>query len=801
MKNLDDLELLREFARTGSEEPFSRLVSRYAPLVYSTGLRVAGSPEAARDITQSVFIDLLQRVSRVITSLERERSREAARASLAGWLHRAARYEALDLIRSENRRQTREKIAMELQEQSSAQGSEWNSVRPVLDEALDSLDDAGRRAVLLRYFQEASYRDVGASFGISEDAAQKRVSRALDRLRDFLLRKGIATSSASLAAGLGSAAIESTPPDLAQSIAHAGFLKGEQMTARGTFARQPFLPRRVALPLAAAFTALLAVHWFVNPPRPAVRENEPAIAAPAEPPQPFIWGPNLAVHADAPPVSAPAASEATVALRVVSADTRLPLDGVLGIVTATMDGMLSRTMDVFHTDADGYARVAYTNGIFGMKIDLSLDGFASTQLSWKPARGQPIPEEYTLRMAAAPRIGGFVLDEEGAPVSDAWVQFTLPLDRVGPIGRVESFYCPFNPRVFTDANGYFETKRIALELLPEMQLTPSRHDFLWQDWLTVSNITNGVEQLLSRKLVLKLKRGLEVRGMVLDPYGSPAPGVLVRFGSYHSNQRFSTSSVSGEFILKGCTAGTNIVTVFDRGLGAGFQLINVSTNTPPCLVRLESFRTLHVQTVDSAGAPVPDVDVVWQSVDQSGKTYLRFPGAITPQYSFRGRTDTNGEITWPCAPAGQVLVSFYPKHHVQRHNLLLNANGSVQTVTLEENYPPQIIQGTVRDAFTGALIPAIRVRQGFPSTRNGVVTPSWNKGYQDVIDFGGGHFRLEFEYSAIAPPSRFDYLFEFSAEGYEESISRIIRGEEGNVELDIFLEPVPVGINPQSASK
>lgn len=790
MKNLDDLELLQGFARAGSEELFSTLVSRYAPLVYSVGLRVAGSPEAARDITQSVFIDLLHRLPQVVIALERERSSEAARASLVGWLHRAARYEALELIRSEKRRRTRERTAMELQEQSSAHGSEWSSVRPVLDEALDSLDESDRRAVLLRHFQDASYRDVGATFGISEDAAQKRVSRALDRLRKILLRKGIATSAASLAAGLSSGAIESTPPDLANSVAVAGLREGARRVARVTSAtKQSFLPGRFTVPLAVAFTVLVAIVWFVNPPRRSLQEIAPTISVPVEYPPQFVGTSNLAADTESPSVTTSSALETEVALRVVSADTGLPLDAVLGIVTVTMDGMRAGTITNFNTDADGYARIAYTNDIFGMMIDLSLDGFASTRLSWKPGRGQAIPQDYTLRMAAAPLIGGFVRDENGAPVSNVWIQFSLPEKLDGPIGHVESFYCPSKPEVLTDANGFFETKRIARAILPEIQIAPTRNDFLSHGWLTVSSVTNGVEQLLSRSFVLVLRRGLEVRGTVIDQYDSPAPGVRVTFGSYYSNQRSSTSSVSGEFILKGCAAGTNIITAFDERRGAAFQIINVSTNTEPCVLRLEPFRTLHVQTVDSTGAPVPKVEVAWHSVDETGRTLNRFPGAPTPQYSFNGTTDNNGELFWTYAPADRVLVSFYPKNHGQRHNLLLNADASLQTVTLEENYAPQLIRGSVRDALTGAAVPAIRVRRGYPRTRNGSVTPVWYSSYRDVVDFAGGNFKFEFDYSVDEPPSRSEHIFEFSAEGYEAAISRVIRGDEGNVDLDVHLEP------------
>lgn len=787
MNNLDDLELLREFAKSRSEEHFSKLINRYAPMVYSVGIRLAGSPEAARDITQSVFIDLVQGVSRVITSMEAETG-EAGRGSLVGWLHRAARYEALEFIRKENRRQTRERRAMELQENSPADETQWNLVRPVLDEALDALDETDRRAVLLRYFQEASYREVGASFGISEDTAQKRVSRALDRLREILVRKGIAISGAGLSAGLSQGAIEKVPVDLAKTV-FAGLREGARPMRRSACGRQsPFVPSRLTLTVAIAFMGVLALLWFANRGRPPEPPTASAVKVEDEKAAQGGRSSTLAVDNGSSSVATATALETELGLRVVAADTGLPLPGVLGVVTVTKDGTRAWTIATFNTDADGNARVAYTNDIFGMTIDLSLDGFASTRLSWKPGRGQAIPEQYNLRLATAPRIGGVVLDEQGAPVSDAWVQFHLPEKFDGPIAHPESFFCAFRPRVLTDEHGRFETKRLSREILPELQLAPSHEGFLSHDWLGVSSVTNGIEQLLARSFVLVLKRGLEVRGRVVDEREAAAAGIRVTFGSYHSNQRSSTSSVSGEFVLKGCTAGTNIITAFDMRRGAGFQIINASTNLEQCVLRLEPFRTLHVQTVDRTGAGVPNVEVEWQSVDQTGKTFNGFPGTPTAQYSFRGTTDHHGELIWTYAPAEQVLVSFYPKNHGQRHNLLLNADGLIQIVTLEENYPAQVIQGTVRDSLTRAPIPAVRVRKGYPRIRNGTVTPVWGSSYRDIVDFAGGNYKWEFDYSVDEPPSRFEYIFEFSAEGYAPAISRVVRGDEGNVDLDVYLK-------------
>jgi hypothetical protein len=71
------------------------------------------------------------------------------------------------------------------------------------------LDDTDRDALLLRYFKNHDLRTVGAALGISDDAAQKRVSRAVERLRELFGKRGVSIGATGLAiaisanAGLG----------------------------------------------------------------------------------------------------------------------------------------------------------------------------------------------------------------------------------------------------------------------------------------------------------------------------------------------------------------------------------------------------------------------------------------------------------------------------------------------------------------------------------------------------------------------------------------------------------------------
>lgn len=206
MRTRSDTELLNEYAANQSEAAFGEIVRRYADTVYSAALRQVGSDAQARDVAQIVFFDLARKAA----SLN-------ANTLLIGWLHRGARLAALELLRKEQRRDRRERQAMEFHD-PAPESDNWNDVRPVLDEAIANLGEEDRAALLLRFFQNESLASVGTTLGVSEGAAQKRVSRALGKLRDFLEQRGIKTTAAALSAVLTANAVRSAPANFAASL-------------------------------------------------------------------------------------------------------------------------------------------------------------------------------------------------------------------------------------------------------------------------------------------------------------------------------------------------------------------------------------------------------------------------------------------------------------------------------------------------------------------------------------------------------------------------------------------------------
>jgi hypothetical protein len=102
--------------------------------------------------------------------------------------------------------------------ENSASAPDWNQLRPELDRVMDALNTADRDAVLLRYFENRPFAEIGAALRISEDAARMRVERALGKLRTLLAQRGISSTAAVLAALLANQAVVAVPAGLAATV-------------------------------------------------------------------------------------------------------------------------------------------------------------------------------------------------------------------------------------------------------------------------------------------------------------------------------------------------------------------------------------------------------------------------------------------------------------------------------------------------------------------------------------------------------------------------------------------------------
>ncbi len=138
----------------------------------------------------------------------------------------------------------------------NATAADWTHIEPLLDEAMHALDDIDRAAVLLRYFENKSLREVGQALGASENAAQKRLTRAVEQLREYFSQRGVSVGASGLVAFIGTNAVQAAPVGLAVTISAAVLLTEATLIAAGTIAAKAIAMTTLQKTLTGATLAL-----------------------------------------------------------------------------------------------------------------------------------------------------------------------------------------------------------------------------------------------------------------------------------------------------------------------------------------------------------------------------------------------------------------------------------------------------------------------------------------------------------------------------------------------------------------
>jgi RNA polymerase sigma factor (sigma-70 family) len=295
----DDMTLLREYSRRNSEEAFAALVSRHVNLVYSVALREVHDPQLAEDITQAVFVILARKAESFNSKIV-----------LSGWLCRTARYTSANALTVQRRRQRREQEAYMQSILNEPEPDVWMQIGPLLGGAMEQLGQRDHDAVVLRFFEGKSFQEIGTALGATENAAKKRVDHALEKLRKFFRKHGIASTATAIAVALSTNSVQAAPAALAKTAATFALAKGATVsTSTVTLVKgalkimawtkaQTVIAIGVATVLAAGTVTILEIHRQRAPTQTEFPRSSWAAAGYADPVSSFETGLWAAIQGD-----------------------------------------------------------------------------------------------------------------------------------------------------------------------------------------------------------------------------------------------------------------------------------------------------------------------------------------------------------------------------------------------------------------------------------------------------------------------------------------------------------------------
>lgn len=735
---MGDWELLQEYAEHRSEAAFAELVQRHLNWVHSAARRQVGDPHLAEDVTQAVFVLLARKAGSLRSG-----------TILTGWLFRTTRFVAARAMRNEYRRKRREEVASTMNAITANSPDDiWNQLAPHLDQAVAALSKTDRAAILSRFYEKKSLREVGEQLGLSEEAAKKRVSRAVEKMREFLTRRGVVLGGTVLVGVLVEQTVQAAPAALGVTVVKTATAGVSASAVLPQLARETLSAWRWAkvnlvagISAATVAAAILGVNT-VSRPRPEVAppmsaETGVAVWARVITPSPPAAGSSVTATNEAP-------SKRIINIHVVEQRTKQPLAGVQIVVER--DGQKS----IGSTDKDGRFHTELPEkDPSRLTISAHKDDFVPLRVMWDAQfRGFQIPEEFTFALEPAGSIGGVVQDEQGRPIAGATVNVYLNDDSYGKNGQIFVDQWLFKTAI-TDGFGRWRFDQAPADLsVLGIRLRHPDYVMTWYPGYP-DNARLPDEKLRDMTAELVMKKGFTVSGGVFDIQGRPIAGAFVGLGQgrYYSDFLKTTTDPEGAFRFNNAKSGNTFLFVQARGFAPDLKSIEPGNDSGPFNFRLEPGHFIHGLVIDAQGNPLPGVDV---SVDTWRSLQL---------LSWHTTTGTNGVFEWVDAPADNVQCDFLKEGYRSVSDLDLSPNSTNDVVTLR---PPFFARGSVTDAETGQPIASFTVTPGrfFAEGEE----PYWEENEQR--SFSGGQYQWNVAFSG-----GYLYFLRADVEGYAGEIS------------------------------
>ena len=352
-------------------------------------------------------------------------------------------------------------------------------------------------------------------------------------------------------------------------------------------------------------------------------------------------------------------------------------------------------------------------------------------------------------------IGGIVQNEQGIPVAAVRVS----VNWITSNGQMRIHH---GQRTTTDTSGHWTINGPTKESLPKLQINLQARNYVNSE---VDKVPTP-ESLLDHTAVLVLSAGINITGTVVDDQGQPIAGATIRAGDkYGNNARTTKSSAAGKFTVRHLKPGDLTIAASADGYSAELQSLSANVTPPAIKIALSPGKTMRGRVVDSAGKPIPGVNVSFENWHN------------TRLFQWRGTTDAQGQFAMPGAPSDTFSMSFNKQGYQSDYEDGLSTAKDA-AITLHGSLH---VRGTVVDAETGKPIPDFTVTQGL--VWNSQQPPTWQPGWNLTKPTGPGKF--EFDEDQSYP----GYAVRVEARGYYAGDSRVFTADERDVTLAIKLKP------------
>ena len=799
---MNDAQLIEAFSKSRAEAAFRSLVERHLPLVLGTARRITGDNGLAEETAQTVFILLARKASSL---------REGTVVS--GWLYRTTCFVAQRALRNELRRQRREQeaAAMQTQNQSIPPGPER---APHLDDALQQLSTKERKAVLLRFYEERSIPEVGASLGISEEAAKKRVTRGLEKLRQFFSRRGTQITSAALIAAL--------TQETAKAAVDAAMVSKVAATALAPAASSTLLLdvlsawrwSKIKLILGASSgvvaTALLISQTLPVTHRepPAPTPNKSTVAESATNTRSAATGTAPSSTFESIDIAGQILPAHPLKITVLDSATGDPIPGAKLMHTMMWSANRTEPPQPLRTDAKGTAVFPVPDYIPGsermnqFEVSVTAQGYAPRQIMWLCSTGfvfNIVTNDYTVRLENGVTIGGMVMDESGHPLEGARVGvrgnnyrgYSYSTDGNGkvtspPTLRNEDFSSfsqssKGDDAIVTDQSGRFQFTHFPSDLkalvIDLIGTDGARRRFKTLEGARMTaDETEPVSfrslQTVSARLLLP--RGVTVAGAVVDQFGQPVAGAEVSEGTQWGNLRILShveTGYSGQFWLSNRPPREIILAASADGYASASTIVAVKPGMGVTQIQLPPELPLKGRVVNQDGEPVAGAAVRLSDINNEGLGLI-----------WDGTADAEGRFVWRSAPTNEVALYVAALGYPARLVRLRSAtNEVVVRLNANQTHNASYVTGTVADATSGKPVEHFNVK---------VRHDRWSD-WESGPTFAGleGAFSLTTSQSEVPVGTYASWFLSIDAPGYEAYQTRMFEYEEGNQRFDIKLNP------------